>query len=210
MRLWRGDQVSKLHVGDFRTEGIVSKQLLRGDPDYVSRTGLWRAAQAHVAPLFSREKVFYEKSSFLSFSASRDVALTYASGPRKVKLVSTGQGQLSTQHAQSRIKRSYSSRRRFSTIWREAVDLLSVYPPTPRLPPSLKFRWTSRRTGKCRPSTLVLSNRESNWAGSLHCAFGGCSHDTWQCHVSPPSRARPTCRYLVVLGIWRFTVLLCS
>src|SRR5438046_2348284 len=86
MKIWRGDQVAKLHVGDFRTEGIVTKQLMGGDPDYVDRAGVWTAAQAHVAPVCSTEKEFRAKSSFLSFSTSRKVALKYASGSGTKKL----------------------------------------------------------------------------------------------------------------------------
>ena len=88
LQLWRGDKTAKLHVHDFRTEGIVTKQLLGGNPDYVRREGIWKAAQDHIAPFCPTERQFCETSSFLSFTANYEVARRFAKGPEQRELIS--------------------------------------------------------------------------------------------------------------------------
>ncbi len=84
--VWRGDKVEPR--GLFRTEGITTKQMNGGDPAYVMRTGLLNAIHAHVSGENGAEKRFRETSSFLSFSASEEVARGYAAGRSKRRPVS--------------------------------------------------------------------------------------------------------------------------
>ncbi|HVM62009.1 MAG TPA: hypothetical protein VMV72_14200 [Verrucomicrobiae bacterium] len=90
MKLWRGDTTNttnKGYVHEFRTEGIVTKQLLNGDPDYIQRRRLWEAVQDHVAPCSEAQDYFSATSSFLSFTSSEEAALRFAAGPQRNKLV---------------------------------------------------------------------------------------------------------------------------
>jgi hypothetical protein len=87
LQLWRGDTTAKLHVHDFRTEGIVTKQLLGGDPDYVRREGLWQAVQDHIKPVCRTEQQFCRTSSFLSFTADYETAKRFAKGPERRELI---------------------------------------------------------------------------------------------------------------------------
>lgn len=87
LQLWRGDKTAKLHVHDFRTEGIVTKQLLGGDPDYVRREGLWKAVQHHIVPSCPTERQFCETSSFLSFSANYEAGRRFAKGRTENELI---------------------------------------------------------------------------------------------------------------------------
>jgi hypothetical protein len=86
--LWRGQKLipHDPRTALFRTEGILSRLPAGGDPTYVTRVGIWGAAQHHVKPVGMTEEQFYRTSSFLSFSESRDTALRFAVGnpPREL------------------------------------------------------------------------------------------------------------------------------
>jgi len=80
-RLWRGSNLSSDEgtVGLYRVAGIMSRLPLGGDPDYVTRIGLWKAVGAHVTPQGEAEAQFLRSSSFISFSESESKARHYAS-----------------------------------------------------------------------------------------------------------------------------------
>jgi len=85
--LWRGQKVTPRGVGLFRTEGITTRQMEGGDPAYVRRAGLLPSILAHLRPRNEGEERFLRTSSFLSFSASEEVAKTYAAGRSGKRLV---------------------------------------------------------------------------------------------------------------------------
>lgn len=87
--LWRGTSLGADGgiVGLYRRMGIINRLGHGGDPTYVDRVGLVDAALAHVHPSTAAEEAFLRSTSFLSFSASREVAEAYARGRDRRTLV---------------------------------------------------------------------------------------------------------------------------
>jgi hypothetical protein len=85
--LWRGQKVSPRGFCLFRTDGITTRQMDGGDPAYVRRAGLLPAILAHIQPRDGGEEAFLRTSSFLSFSASEEVAKKYAVGRSAKRLI---------------------------------------------------------------------------------------------------------------------------
>lgn len=88
MLLFRGDRYDRpgSMAGLYRTDGIITKLTSNFAPAFVANPGLMEASRAHIAPGTDLERRYAETSSFLSFSTSRDIALTYAAGRRRDRL----------------------------------------------------------------------------------------------------------------------------
>ena len=78
--LYRGDKRENGSLAEmYRSVGIYSKQINGGNPAYVDRHGLMESIRAHVKPLITVEKVFQQKSKFISFTSNYERAKYFAS-----------------------------------------------------------------------------------------------------------------------------------
>src|SRR5262245_8727169 len=76
--LYRGDRSGLAKA--WRTDGIMSRQMLGGNPATIDRVGLWEASRAHVKSEADPERQFYESTPLLSFSESLERAAQFAMG----------------------------------------------------------------------------------------------------------------------------------
>lgn len=93
-KLYRGDRRNNGALAEMhKSDGIISKLINGGDPAYVQRVGLLNALRIHIKADTEAEKVFHDKSSFISFTTDKNVALYYASAGKPEELMPSGSSQ---------------------------------------------------------------------------------------------------------------------
>lgn len=86
--LYRGDRYKNTTLPEMHYEaGLHTKLLNSGDPDYITKYGIYKSIISHVSPTNEEEIKFYKTSHFLSFSESKERAKYYAADKKPDEMV---------------------------------------------------------------------------------------------------------------------------